>query len=51
MDPEDRRIIRENPNFFYNKENLEVARENQEMLRKMRRGKQFIGNIARIFIG
>jgi len=39
MDPEDKRIIREN---------LELAKENQEMLKKMRRG-QFIGNIARIF--
>jgi len=39
MDPEDKRIIREN---------LELAKENQEMLKKMRRG-QFIRNIARIF--
>jgi len=39
MDLEDKKIIREN---------LELARENQSMLKKMRRG-QFIGNVARIF--
>ncbi|MEA2112921.1 MAG: hypothetical protein U9P50_03040 [Patescibacteria group bacterium] len=38
MDPEDKRIIRKN---------LELAKENQEILRKMRRG-QFLGNITRI---
>lgn len=39
MDSDDKKIIREN---------LELARENQTMLKKMRRG-QFIGNVARIF--
>ena len=38
MDPDDKRIIRRN---------LKVAEENQEILRKMRRG-QFLGNITRI---
>jgi len=39
MDLEDKKIIRES---------LNVARENQETLIKMRRG-QFFGNMARIF--
>jgi len=39
MDPEDKKIIRRN---------LKIAEENQEVLRKMRRG-QFLGNLARIF--
>ncbi len=39
MDPEDKKIIREN---------LEIARENRKVLKKMRRG-QFLGNIVRIF--
>jgi hypothetical protein len=39
MDLEDKKIIREN---------FKVARENQEILKKMRRG-QLFGNITRIF--
>ena len=39
MDQNEKRILRET---------LEIAKENNEMLKKMRRG-QFIGNVARIF--